>query len=61
MGYLAKLRDVSPSSLRRAVIFGTVMASFSVEEFSVGGMSSLRMADIEERFRMLKELSHFEP
>ncbi len=61
MGYLAKSRDVSPASLRRAVIFGTVMASFSVEEFSVGGMSSLRMADIEERFRMLKELSHFEP
>jgi sugar/nucleoside kinase (ribokinase family) len=60
MGYLAKTRDVSTAGIRRAVIFGTVMASFCVEEFSVDGMTSLDQADIERRFRVLKELSHFE-
>ena len=60
MGYLARTRDVSTASIRRAVIFGTVMASFCVEEFSVDGMTSLDQADIERRFRVLKELSHFE-
>jgi sugar/nucleoside kinase (ribokinase family) len=60
MGYLAKTGDVSTAGIRRAVIYGTVMASFCVEEFSVGGMTSLSQADIEGRFRMLKDLSHFE-
>ena len=60
MGYLAKTGDVSTAGIRRAVIFGTVMASFCVEEFSVGGMTSLDDADIESRFRTLKDLSHFE-
>jgi len=60
MGYLAKTKDVSTDNIRRAVIYGTVMASFCVEEFSVGGMTSLDQADIEGRFRMLRELSFFE-
>ena len=60
MGYLSRMRDVSTASVRRAVIFGTVMASFCVEEFSVDGMTSLDLADIERRFQVLKELSHFE-
>ncbi len=60
MGYLARTRDLSTSGIRRAVIFGTVMASFCVEEFSVDGMTSLDQAGIERRFRVLRELSHFE-
>ncbi len=60
MGYLAKTGDVTTAGIRRAVIYGTVMASFCVEEFSVDGMTSLSQADIEGRFGMLKDLSHFE-
>jgi sugar/nucleoside kinase (ribokinase family) len=60
MGHLAKTRDVSAANLRGAIIFGTVMASFCVERFSVEGMASLEQADIERRFRTLKDLSHFE-
>lgn len=61
MGHLAKTRDVSAANVRRAIIYGTVMASFSVERFSVEGMASLDRGDIERRFRTLKDLSHFEP
>jgi sugar/nucleoside kinase (ribokinase family) len=61
MGHLAKTGDVSAANVRRAIIYGTVMASFSVERFSVEGMASLDRGDIERRFRTLKDLSHFEP
>jgi len=61
MGHLAATGDTSESNIRRAVIYGTVMASFCVEKFSVEGMASLETADIERRFRMLKQVSHFEP
>ena len=61
MGHLAATRDTSESNIRRAVIYGTVMASFSVEQFSVDGMTRLERSDIERRFRMLKQVSHFEP
>ena len=61
MGHLASTGDTSEQNIRRAVIYGTVMASFCVEKFSVDGMASLEPADIERRFRMLKQVSHFEP
>lgn len=61
MGYLAAAGDITDANIRRAVIYGTVMASFCVEDFSVNGMSSLSREDIEGRFAALKEFSHFEP
>lgn len=60
MGHLARTGDLSGPNVRRAVIYGTVMASFCVEAFSVGGMSSLDPAHIDARFRALKDLSQFE-
>jgi sugar/nucleoside kinase (ribokinase family) len=60
MGHLARTGDTSEPNIRRAVIYGTVMASFCVEQFSVAGMSGLTNSDIERRFQMLKHVSHFE-
>jgi len=60
MGHLARSGDIGASNMRRAVIFGTVLASFCVERFSVDGMSSLEPGDIEERFKALKGFSDFE-
>jgi hypothetical protein len=60
MGHLANSDDVSEPNVRRAVIYGTVMASFCVEEFSVKGMSSLNIDAIKRRFKDLKEVSHFD-
>ena len=60
MGHLAKTGDTTEVNIRRAIIYGTVMASFCVEQFSVSGMASLTGDDIETRFRQLKEVSHFE-
>jgi len=59
MGYLAKIRETSEKNLREAVIYGTVMASFCVEKFSVEGMLNLKNSDIEERYNMLREVTRF--
>lgn len=61
MGHIAATGDLSEINIRRAVIYGTVMASFCVEQFSVEGMTSIDRSDVERRFRMLKQVSHFEP
>jgi len=60
MGYLASIRDFSDENLRKALVMGSVMASFTVEDFSLGGIRSLSYPEIERRFREFKRLSHFE-
>jgi sugar/nucleoside kinase (ribokinase family) len=60
MGYLASKGDLSPSSLRRAVIFGSVMASFNVESFSFDRLKELGQSEIEARYRQFSELAHFD-
>lgn len=60
MGYLASIRDFNDSNLRKALVLGSVMASFTVEDFSLGGIRSLGYAEIEKRFREFKKLSQFE-
>ncbi len=60
MGYLANIRNLNEKTLRRAIIFGSVMASYNVEDFSLNRLRSLSYHDIESRFRMFKALTHFE-
>ncbi|MBV9080442.1 MAG: sugar kinase [Elusimicrobia bacterium] len=49
------------TTLRRAVIFGTVMASFNVESFSLERLKTLNNAQILERYGQFKKLTHFDP
>jgi sugar/nucleoside kinase (ribokinase family) len=59
-GYLAKLGgDASPEALRRAVVYGTAMASFTVEKFSLERLKTLTLQEIESRIQLLKEHTHF--
>jgi sugar/nucleoside kinase (ribokinase family) len=60
LGYLAKARDFSEASMRKALVMGSVMASFAVEGFSVAGIKGLSLKDIEARFQEFKALTHFE-
>jgi sugar/nucleoside kinase (ribokinase family) len=60
MGYLAATGNLSESALRQAIIFGSVMASFAVESFSLERLRSLDYKEIEARFREFKMLTHFE-
>jgi len=61
-GYLASRNDseITFEKLRKAVVYGSVLASFNVEKFSLERMRSLTIRDIEERYQMFKLMSHFE-
>jgi len=60
LGYLASCRDVNDRELRRAIIFGSVLASFTVEKFSLDRLREITLADIQERYRAFRALTHFE-
>jgi sugar/nucleoside kinase (ribokinase family) len=60
MGHLAKTGDLSESNLRRAVIYGSVMASFSVEDFGLGRLLRLDASQIAARYREFQNLTQFD-
>jgi sugar/nucleoside kinase (ribokinase family) len=60
MGYLASHDEITDATMRRAMIFGSVMASFNVEEFGTERVSRLTHEEINERFRIFKQMTHFE-
>ncbi|MCH2693647.1 MAG: PfkB family carbohydrate kinase [Acidobacteriia bacterium] len=59
VGFLAKSGEINNQTLRRAVIYGSVLASFNVEEFSLNRLISLKYSEIEERFLQFKQLTEF--
>lgn len=60
MGHLARTGDSSDSNLRRAVVYGSVMASFAAEEFGLERLLCLTPQEIETRYREFKTLTHFD-
>ena len=60
LGYLASTRNFTETSMRQAVIFGSVMASFVVEDFSLNRIRALDYEEILNRYREFKRLTHFE-
>ncbi len=60
MGYLASHESVDEDTMRRAMIYGSVMASFNVEEFGTERVARLTHDEINERFRAFKRMTHFE-
>ncbi len=60
MGYLAASGDTSFSNLRRAVIYGSAMASFCVEQFGTERLLNLDQKEISMRVQRFVDLAHFE-
>jgi sugar/nucleoside kinase (ribokinase family) len=60
MGYLASQIEITEDTLRRAMIYGSVMASFNVEEFGTERVDRLTHDEINQRFRQFKRMTHFE-
>jgi sugar/nucleoside kinase (ribokinase family) len=59
-GWLARTDDMSEENLKRAVIYGSTLASFCVERFGVEGLTDLTYLQIQDRFREFRELSRFD-
>ena len=60
LGYLANTGNFSLDNIRKAVIMGSVMASFAVEDFSLNRLTRLTYPEIEARYREFKALAQFE-
>jgi cytidine kinase len=59
MGYLAQAGETNFESLKQAVAYGTVAASFTIAEFSLAGLTSISRDDIDDRFKFLRKLTQF--
>jgi len=60
IGYVAQQGSTKIDVLRKAVVYGSVMASFNVEDFSLNRMRTLSHADIAARYRQFRDISFFE-
>ncbi len=60
MGYLAATNNLTDETIRKATVFGSVMASFTVENFSLNRLRQLNWAEVEDRFRRFQALTSFE-
>lgn len=59
MGYLAQSGDLSFDNMKRAIIYGSVLGSFTVESFSVDRIAAITRDEIEARYHKFVELTHF--
>jgi sugar/nucleoside kinase (ribokinase family) len=60
MGYLARCGREDPEVLRRAIVMGSVLASFAVEQFSLDRLVALTHAEIRARYGEFQQLAHFD-
>ncbi|MEO8380719.1 MAG: PfkB family carbohydrate kinase [Acidobacteriota bacterium] len=60
LGYLSSRREIHDRELRRAIIFGSVLASFTVEKFSLDRLREISLREIHERYTDFRALTAFE-
>ena len=59
IGYLAKTGDTSEENIRKAIIYGSTIASFNAEGFSLERLQKIRKEDIEKRFHEFRKIREF--
>ncbi len=59
LGQLARSGDHSQGGIRRAIVYGSVVASFTVEDFGVKRLTAASLPDIEERYQRFVQLTDF--
>ena len=59
LGQLARSGDHSQGGLRRAIVYGSVVASFTVEDFGVKRLTDVSLAEVEERYQRFVQLTDF--
>jgi sugar/nucleoside kinase (ribokinase family) len=60
LGSLAACGEVTQAAMARAIIYGSTLASFAVEDFSLDRLLRLTRDEIADRFRQFKRLTHFD-
>ncbi len=60
MGYLAATDDISFDNMKRAIIAGSALASFSVEKFGTARLTEITESDMQQRMQQFVSLTNFE-
>ena len=59
MGYLAEQGNFEPKALKEALAYGILVASFTVEDFSLDRLKAISRADLAERMEQYKKMLSF--
>ena len=59
IGYLAKTQDFSEKNFRKAIVYGSVIASHNAEDFGLNRLKNLTMDEIEKRYKEMQEIREF--
>ena len=59
IGYLAKTKDLSEQNFRKAIIYGSVIASHNAEDFGLNRLKHLTIEDVEKRYKEFQEIREF--
>jgi len=59
MGFLSKSKKLNESAIRKAIIYGSIMASFTVEDFSVNRLLEISAKDISNRYSHFRKITKF--
>lgn len=60
VGYLDACGDTGPAAMRVALVYGSLIASFTVEDFGIAGLLRATPATLGERYRRLAEITHID-
>ena len=59
IGYLAKTGDLSDGNMRKAIVYGSVIASHNAEDFGLDNLKKISLSDIEGRYQELRRMREF--
>lgn len=59
IGYLASVGNTTESSIRKAMVYGSVIASFNIEDFTINRHKTVTEEEIETRYQELHEIAKF--
>ena len=59
IGYLSKAGRINDAVIRKSMVYGSIMASFAVEDFSVNRLLGVKLPDINKRYSDFKKLTRF--
>ena len=59
LGYVASVDDIAEETIRQAIMYGTIVASFNVEDFSLNRQRILKRAEIDRRYQELRESTRY--
>ena len=59
IGYLSTVKDISNLAICRGIVYGSILASFTVEDFSINRLAKISMSDIRRRYEHFKKITRF--